>query len=91
MAQQERSQFQPGQFAQPVAQRQHIRMRLHNHPVKHDGEITEFAPDGSSFVVQFIGPFPSAIRFYLYRDKLVIDKPMQDGAAPAGANTWEVL
>lgn len=78
---------------------QRIKMRLYKHPVKLDGTITEFAPDGSWFTVAFDGPLPET-KFWKYGDTLVIDKEPEirkDGRGEPyqkmaeGTAVWEVL
>jgi hypothetical protein len=81
-----------------VKKSQRIKMRLHDHPVKHDGTIIEFAPDGSSFVVLFDGPLP-ATKFWTWNKSIVADKePVKHGNIGYGdkflapdAQLWEVL
>lgn len=75
---------------------QRIRMRIHDHSVKHDGTLVEFAPDGSWFDVNFDGPLPRK-RFYQYNKQLVTDKPPIQNSGGRGkslasdAELWEVL
>jgi hypothetical protein len=78
------------------AKAQRIKMRLHKHPVKVDGTITHFAPDGESFTVEFDGPIPTTM-FYVWSENLVLDKPPKkhgDGRVSHPEGTyqfWEVL
>ena len=80
-------------MADKAKKSQRIKMRIYKHPVKHDGTIIEFAPDGSSFKVEFDGPLP-VTTFYKYHDNntLVLTKPTDNGGmVPAGCQIWEVL
>jgi len=72
---------------------QRISMRLYKNPVKHDGDLVEFAPDGSKFKVHFDGPLADMV-FWHYDDDLVIDKDPEtsDGCnRPPGSRIWQVL
>lgn len=78
---------------EPKAQR--IKMRIYKHAVKLDGTVTEYAPDGSTFVVQFDGPLGEK-RFWQYSETLVTDLESDKSASgsitpAAGAQIWEVL
>lgn len=76
--------------------KQRIKMRMFQHPVKHDGEILEFAPDGSWFVVRFDGPIPDT-KFFAYgsRDTSIVTTmpvPKDSGwAVVQGCQAWEVI
>lgn len=81
--------------AKPVAKKvQRIRMRMIGNPVKHDGELVEWAPDGSSFKVRFDGPLPDTTFYTFGTNNSVVDKVVLPGLAPCnvpGCNLWEVL
>jgi len=75
---------------------QRIRMKIQHHSVKHDGQLIDFAEDGSNFTVRFDGPLPD-MRFWQWCNDLVITKPPEVTAlgegrrAPEGAEFWQVL
>lgn len=72
---------------------QRIKMRISHHPVKLDGTITDFAPDGSHFTVRFDGPVATT-RFYPHgtSGQFVVNRPIGAGGKPApDAEFWEVL
>ena len=91
-------------MAEEKKTKQRIKMRLYKHPVKHDGTITEFAPDGKSFTVQFDGPLPDTT-FWKWSETLVLDKEPEHFPAAyvrgthveardqmvQGTQLWEVL
>lgn len=76
---------------------QKIRLRLYKHPIKLDGVVKYFAPDGSYIIVSFDGPLPDAV-FWNYSEHLVTDKrpiPYTAGSGGLqladGSKLWEVL
>lgn len=77
---------------------QRIKMRQHERPVKLDGSVVEYAPDGSWFTVEFDGPLPD-MKFWSYGKgpgPLVVDRePLKrsDGSHYPADDTqfWEVL
>lgn len=74
---------------------QRIKMKLYKHPVKLDGTITDFSLDGSTFTVEFDGPYPTTT-FWRYSENTAADKePMKFDSGgfgmSAGAQLWEIL
>jgi hypothetical protein len=77
---------------------QRIKMRMRDSAVKLDGTLIEYAPDGSSFVVEFDGPVATT-RFYRYGnggtvvgDKEPVKWANSNAQSPAdGTGFWGVL